>query len=645
MTWRIITVLTRVRLTVWRRTPNFLRWLGVCIGVSLALGTFGLADSTGVASGEAGLLLAGAFAAWLAGWLLGPVQTGGNDFLRPEWFARSPVPPGRLATGLLAAGAVGVGAVITLIASLGLVVHGLQFGPAAALVGLPAALLQVAVFMTASKLVAETLGAAAKSRITLEITAAQLGLFVAAMLVGWFVVWFLFDLTSDLGAAVAGLPPAVAAVVWALPSGWGVAAVEAAGRGDWLLATAALTGLVLLVWLGLSVWGRLLVRRTSSPAVTGATRPRGAPGRRVLPNTPLGATVSKELRGWWRDPRRGVEVRSALWAAFFLTLALWWVEPASLPFAGVLVLLLGSMPSVNAYAMDGTALWRTLLVPGGERVDVRGRQLAWLLVFAPAAVLPTVLGLVLVADTWQLPWVLALLPAMLGGAAGLIPWLSVVALAPETDAHKRGGNPAENGGAAFGAYMAVFLLSPVCAVPAAGFLAAGTLLASSVLLWTGVLVGAVTGACLYWGLGVLAIRRLRSRGPELLQLMRVGPPVAGAREKGPKEAGPASRGTEPDEHQAAEKRKGLRVLLVFVVAMLSLFPQGVVPLLLTLQGADAEVRVWFVARYLPTEYQVPGALVFIALGLALALLSLRMYRRKAVPRTDPAEHEEHSTGS
>jgi len=68
------------------------------------------------------------------------------------------------------------------------VVYGAQQGIGAAIVGVPAMVAQVLMMMTASRLVAETIGAAAKSRITLEVTAAQYGLFVAAMIVGWFVL-------------------------------------------------------------------------------------------------------------------------------------------------------------------------------------------------------------------------------------------------------------------------------------------------------------------------------------------------------------------------------------------------------------------------------------------------------------------------
>ena len=60
---------------------------------------------------------------------------------------------------------------------------------------------------------------------------------------------------------------------------------------------------------------------------------------------------------------------------------------AFLPFVGALIALMGAVMATNLYGQDGTALWLTLLTPGSERPDVRGRQLAWLAVFGPMAVL------------------------------------------------------------------------------------------------------------------------------------------------------------------------------------------------------------------------------------------------------------------
>ncbi|WP_204286742.1 hypothetical protein [Microbispora amethystogenes] len=89
------------------------------------------------------------------------------------------------------------------------------------------------------------------------------------------------------------------------------------------------------------------------------------------------------------------------------------------------------------YGTDGTALWLTLMTTTAS--DVRGRQLAWLSAHAPVAIVLTVAFTAVTGGPW--PLILALLPALLGGAAGLVPLISVYGLVPGTDPHRRAGNP------------------------------------------------------------------------------------------------------------------------------------------------------------------------------------------------------------
>src|SRR5699024_6783750 len=87
--------------------------------------------------------------------------------------------------------------------------------------------------------------------------------------------------------------------------------------------------------------------------------------------------VHKELLGWWRDPLRLQDVALALaYALGTCALPLILDFGALLPFLGVATVLLGAATSSNLYGTDGTALWMVLAVPGSERQDVRGRQLA-----------------------------------------------------------------------------------------------------------------------------------------------------------------------------------------------------------------------------------------------------------------------------
>lgn len=610
----MIATLTRLRLTVWRRTPNGMRSLGITVGATVALGVVAIGAGWLGGAASTGDLLALVFAAWLLGWVMGPIQSGGNDFLRPEWFQMTPVRPRRLAVSLLGASGLGIGSAVTVIMLAGLVVYGARLGPPAAAVAVVAMPLVLALMILTSRVVAEVLSGAAHSRLTTEITALQYGLLVAVGLVGWAAAGALLDLAGQLGVEFGDVLPAPLTVaVRALPPGWGVVAVEAAGRGEWLAAAGAILGIGVLIWLGLLLWGSLLRRRMTGARSGSATRPRRG-GRQILPANAVGTVASKDLRTWVRDPRRGIEVRSALWAAAFTTAALWLLLPDVLPFAGVAVVVIGAMASVNVYAMDGTALWHTLLTPGAEVADVRGRQLAWLMIFTPAAVLPSVVGLTITQATWAIPWVAALVPALLGGAAGLIPMLSVYGLVPETDAHKRTGNPAETGGDATGLYFLMLFATVLTAGPAAGLLALTVTTGQTTLAWGAVAVGVISGAACTWGFGWLAHRRLRERGPELLYRMRVGPSPA-----------TASGGTSDDPTSALPVVQQMLLWSYVTLGMIAVVPQAIVPAVIKVTAQDT--RSWFLALHVPSPWQWPVIVGMTAAGSGLLLAALALYRK------------------
>ncbi|MFD2352285.1 hypothetical protein ACFSTC_27945 [Nonomuraea ferruginea] len=180
--------------------------------------------------------------------------------------------------------------------------------------------------------------------------------------------------------------------------------------------------------------------------------------------------------------------------------------------------MMAAASSANLYGADGTALWLTLMTPGAERADVRGRQLAWLLIVGPAAVALSLAGTLVSGETWAWPWVLGLLPALLGGGAGIIVLLAVTSLVPGTDPHKRGGNPLSTGADETAETSLAWLV--LCAVPATALPAVGAILLNP---WAGVATGVLTGALGAWGLGRIAYRRLENHGIDLLNLMKHGP--------------------------------------------------------------------------------------------------------------------------
>jgi ABC-2 type transport system permease protein len=536
--------------------------LGAALGGLLAAGTAFL--GLGTAGGPE--VLAAAYAVWMLGWIAGPVFMGGGDeTLRPEYFSMLGLPRRRLAQGLFAAAFVGVSPLVSLVALLGLPIAGARLGVLNALVALPAAALQLAVFVLASRVVVAIVGLALRSRAGALGSGLVNGLILAALGQCW--VFF-------VALGVSGIPPAV----WYLPSSWGVLAV----RGEWW-ALGALAGLVVLL---LAAWAGLLGRRSGTTRVSGRDR------RPMRAGTAAGAVVAKELRTSSRDLVRNHQLAFALaYGIGFGASPLLIGWDGMLPFCGPIFVVMAAAMAANAYGTDGTALWLTVLTPGAS--DVRGRQSAWLAVQGPIAVALTT-GLTAVAGgPW--PMVLALLAALLGGAAGLVPLISLCALVPGTDPHRRAGNPLrtseDDGGLTGLAYLTLALVI-LTAVPA-GIVAAAS-------GWAGVAVGVVTGAACWWGFGRLAERRLAARGPELLETMRTGrkPPAVATVDR-------------PEMGPLRQYICGL----CFGLGAIPLIPQGILAAVFVANGMLR--RSWFLATYLPGGWRYPVAGAFILLGLAM----------------------------
>lgn len=513
----MVGVLIRLKLRVLRHslrgTQGWLTGVGALFGLIAAAVTVVVSTVDHDVPGIGVDVLAGVHLLWTVGWLFGPVFTGGGDeTLRPEHFALLPLTPRQLATGLLGAAFVGVPAVVTFLAFCGLILFASGAGVVAALVAVP---LQLVFVVLLSRVVMAALGAALRSR-----RGRDLGVLLAALVgMSGFAAQALF---TNVGQVLLdGGSATLSAVLRWLPSGWAVVAVDAAGAGNWLLALAALAGLAAVCAGLLAVWGVLLVRRTTRVAASLGPRDTGTRGGlgHWLPATPVGAVTGKELRTWTRDARRRVALLSMLLVGGVVTVvpALTEGDTSSLPFASVAIVTFGCLLAGNLYGMDGSALWHTIVTPGAAAADVRGRQLAWLLVVGPvglllAAVLPAV------SDPTSYPWVLALVPVVLGGGAGLIVLLSVFTGYPLPDQRANpfaaGGNP---GVVRVLTQLGISLLLGVTAVPVVVLLILGG--DNPVLRWSAVPVGIAIGSVLFWWWGRIAHQRLAARGPEILALV------------------------------------------------------------------------------------------------------------------------------
>jgi ABC-2 type transport system permease protein len=205
----------------------------------------------------------------------------------------------------------------------------------------------------------------------------------------------LLSLASSLVPFVAarltnGHSPVLSTVVRILPSGWGAVAVDAASRSEWGLTAACLAGLAAAIVVLALAWPRLLARRlTMSPGGArhhARARHRALAPAGVLPATPLGAVVGRELRLYARSVLRSM----MLMISFLVAVAVGLIgvfsgKTVGLPFSGLLFTLIAAACFTNCYGDDGTSLWLTLVVPGAARVDVRGRDQRANLVLAAGA--------------------------------------------------------------------------------------------------------------------------------------------------------------------------------------------------------------------------------------------------------------------
>ncbi|GAA4605717.1 hypothetical protein GCM10023107_73130 [Actinoplanes octamycinicus] len=566
--------------------------IGAVFGLLLAAATVWLTFLDLSGERVLGDLLACVFLMWTLGWLIGPVW-GGSAVLRADHFTLLPVPRRKLALGLLGAAFVGITTAVTALGFAALVTYGARQGLAAALVAVPSAVLQLVFVVLLSRVAYALFGMVAASRVGAAIT----GLLFAAMLVlvqsGWMIavaIRYSDILDTGFSATTSG-------TLRAIPSSWGIVAVDAAARGDWLLAGAAPVGLVVLCGLLLLAWSRELDTSRRARVTIGGSAGQ-APRASGLFRGPTGAVVGKELRTWRRDPLRITTATvPVFWALGTVLLPLTFDSRILLPWAGPALALFAITSAGNLYSQDGTALWQTLTV-GAERPDVRGRQWAYLIVFAPLALLLSVGFTWWSGYTWAWPWVAASVPALLGGGAGLVVYASVFAMVPGPDAHQRPSNPLERADTT-GQSHVLFWVGLLPAVPPLAVVYLGPRLDQPWLSWAGLPVGVAIGALAGRLLGASAVRRLAAEGPDMLHTMRTGRPAVA-----PAAADPAQA-----------RKDGWIAGLCWSFGAILLIPQGILPLVFMLTGVEA--KSWFLALYVPERFSVPVAVVSVLGGIAL----------------------------
>jgi ABC-2 type transport system permease protein len=442
-------------------------------------------------------------------WVGGRVVTSalsGDPVLRPEIFGLLPLPRRRLAWSLLLVGLLDPAQLFVGVALAALVARAAGLGAGPILVSVLAAALTLILSSVAATVAGSVLGPGARR-------GHDTGTIVTAIAIS--VIAVAGTLLPALVTVLRqGRAPWLADTLRVLPSGWGPAAVEAAARGHWLTVALALAGLAVVTLAVAACWPAVLTRRmdaSGQPARAARAHPTG---RRLLPATPVGAVAAKETRLWLRDPIRltclliAIIVGAAACAIPRFTVG----TSALLPFAGIATAWIAGACACNLFGLDGTSLWLTVMTPGSARSDIRGRQAAWLLLLGPYTVVITVVFTALAGKAVYWPWALALLPAVLGGAAGLAPVSSLVSVQPLDET----GNPGP--GYSLKVHVALLVFAATAAAPAAVLLAAA-LTHTTWLAWLAVAIGIATGALLAASLGALATRRLETRQVAVLTLL------------------------------------------------------------------------------------------------------------------------------
>ncbi|HYH74984.1 MAG TPA: hypothetical protein VD735_03405 [Candidatus Saccharimonadales bacterium] len=540
----------------------------------------------------AGQLVAALLAIWTLGWVLGPMIYRSRDLaLRIDFFRAMPLDPRRFAAAFTAASAIGLPVPVTLLSFLAISIYAFRLEPWLALVSLPLIVLQLAMTVLLAKSVGTFLRQHTKTHLSSFISSIVTGGVLAFFATGWFALGSISTILQQ------GLPEQWVHILLYAPSGWSLAAIEALAAGQWQSAVLHV-GLLIVATAALwQVWTAIFVRQLSHPHPARTSAGHVTPLQR-WPRSAKWAVVRRELLAWRRDYTRSSLVFFAFFYGIFVSLYPAQVDLlALLPFAGILFVMSAAGSTANSYGMDGSMLWQLLTTPRALRADVLGRQITWLLIIAPVAIVTTLIGLLVVdyAHDWW-PMVTGLLAAALGGGAGFAALISVYYVVPLRDPQVRDEDTNENS-VEWGQFLLTALsVATVTALPI-GVWWLGASLGSTWLMWATLLVGAAVGICAYWLLGALAIRRLEQAGPAILQtLIRGDMPATASATTAPPTA---------KETAILYVRAGLGSLF--------LFPQGLVPIVMKLTGNE-ETRVWFLAMYIPGVWGWIVALAMCSIG-------------------------------
>ncbi|MEV4130785.1 ABC transporter permease [Dactylosporangium sp. NPDC049742] len=538
-----VTDFVRLKLRILRNTMRgkksrvWLFVLGIIFGLWAAfigVSVFAASSSTGdnlrptlAAFAGTGLVLA---------WILVPLLFFGVDeTLDPARFALLPVPRRTLALGMLGAAFVGIPPVVTLLAALGSTVGAVgDGGVAAGAVAVLGAAVGLAVCVAASRAVTSAFAGMLRSRKVRDLAALLIALAGISCNPVFQLIFALVENGESKQATTIG-----GVLSWTPLAAPFVAYVDAI-EGDWALVAARLAigvaGVAALLWW----WLQTIESAMLGTASTGAAKKVKAIDKRpvraflpgVLRSWPAGrftGLVAREVRYWFRDPRRRASLISLLAASIVVPFAFTFgfgggsdeQEAArqsagmsggalvfSLLFAGAFV----GLVLVNQFGNDGTAYALHMLTNVPGQVELAARAAGVGILAFPLLAAGTVVVSVIAGHTDQLPAALGVGLCAFGISVGAAGITSVLAPYPMPDTT----NPfAMNTGQG----SAKSMLSLVCML-ATWALTAPLIVAFFLLpdgfAWVLLPAGLLWGSGLAWTGTRLAGSLLERRAPEVL---------------------------------------------------------------------------------------------------------------------------------
>ncbi len=504
---------------------------GALSGLELAFAgfvAFTLAGTAPVRTAETVTAFIGA--ALVLAWTLVPLLFFGVDeTLDPARFALLPVPRRTLALGMLTAALIGIPAVATSLALLGLVLGALiRGGPAAAAVALVGAVLALLLCVAASRALTGAFAGALRSRRVRDL---------AAILIAALAASFGF-VPAALQKVAPQIPLSDAARMADVLSWTPLAAPFAApydvAAGRPLVAVARLSITVVAIALLVLAFSASLESAMTGTASSGSKAPRSRPAEgysavtalyprllRAVPRTQLGALLARDMRYWWRDPRRRASLISLVMVSLVFGFAFQLFTAGEgtinsshigLRAAVIMMGVFSGLGVANQFGYEGTAFAAHLLTGVPGRTELRARQASLAIVMVPVLLAVVIAMAILRGDLAALPAGIGILVAGFGASLALSTLLSVVAAYPMPESANpfvtNAGTGAARGLLVFvGMFGAVALIAPVIL---AGYLLSGP--------WSWlVMVGGIgygVGAAL---LGTYIVGdRVDQRGPELL---------------------------------------------------------------------------------------------------------------------------------